>query len=155
MHISDEIVLFCFRSVLTEISKMIPLSTSHLWFKILSGTKQASCHYMKQRWPFWQMHMWVIWPQWVNELNSNPCLSHCAANSMSGVYSHCWLVPVSNSLKSSIVSKPHDLYIYWKIFHTAGPLWGESISHQKCCLQIVNHSVQASLWDNVIPLVLM
>ena len=43
-----------------------PICDSKHW----PGTEQASCHYMKQRWPFWQMHMWVIWPQWVNELSA-------------------------------------------------------------------------------------
>ena len=43
-----------------------PICGSKHW----PGTEQASCHYMKQRWPFWQMHMWVIWPQWVNELSA-------------------------------------------------------------------------------------
>ena len=43
-----------------------PICGSKYWL----GTEQASCHYMKQRWPFWQMHMWVIWPQWVNELSA-------------------------------------------------------------------------------------
>ena len=38
--------------------------------KYWPGTAQASCHYMKQKWPFWQMHMCVIWPQWVNELSA-------------------------------------------------------------------------------------
>ena len=42
-----------------------PICGSTYWL----GTEQASCHYMKQRWPFWQMHMCVIWPQWVNELS--------------------------------------------------------------------------------------
>ena len=41
-----------------------PICGSKYW----PGTEQASCHYMKQRWPFWQMHMWVIWPQWVGWL---------------------------------------------------------------------------------------
>ena len=58
--------LFYFVSGLTEISKMIDLSTSHLWFKMLAWHLQASCHYMKQR----QMHMWITWPQWVNELSA-------------------------------------------------------------------------------------
>ena len=43
-----------------------PICGSKYW----PGTEQASCHYMKQRWPFWQMHIWVLWPQWVNELSA-------------------------------------------------------------------------------------
>ena len=61
--------LFCYVSDLAEISKKIRLPTHHLWFIYWPGAEQASCHYMKQRWPFWRMHMCVIWPQWVNELS--------------------------------------------------------------------------------------
>ena len=62
--------LFNFASDLADISKKSlyqhPICGSKYW----PGAEQASCHYMKQRWPFWRMHMSVIWPQWVNELSA-------------------------------------------------------------------------------------
>ena len=57
--------LFYFASGLTEISKI-----GSLYQHPICGTEQASCHYLKQRWIFWQMHMGVIWPQWVNGLSA-------------------------------------------------------------------------------------
>ena len=46
--------LFYLVSGLTKISKMIPLSTSHLWFKILAWHRTGVMP---------QMHLCVIWPQ--------------------------------------------------------------------------------------------
>ena len=42
-----------------------PICGSEYW----PGAEQASCHYIKQRWPFWRIHTCVIWPQWINELS--------------------------------------------------------------------------------------